>query len=264
MIELNKCYNEGAEEFLAKLPDNFVDLTLCSPPYSKLRSYNGFTLDFEVIAKQLFRITKTGGVVVWVVNDQTTKGSESGTSFKQALYFKDCGFNLHDTMLYAKENYIPLTHNRYEQQFEYMFCFSKGKPKTFNPIMRDNKYAGNKRSGGGFRHNGHDITEKHTTGIIADQSIHSNIFYYTVGFNQTSKDKITFKHSAAFPEKLAEDQIISWTNPQELVLDCFAGSGTTLKMAKLNNRDYLGCEISSEYCEIVEERLKLADKEKND
>lgn len=257
-MEINNCYNFSAEDFLPQVSDCSVDLTVCSPPYDSLRTYNGFSWDFEKIAKELYRITKSGGVVVWIVGDATIKGSETGTSFRQALYFKDvCGFNLHDTMIYHKENYIPLTHNRYEQAFEYIFVLSKGKPKTFNPILKENKHAGKERSGGGFRHNGHDITAKHTVGNIKTQSIKSNIFSYTVGYGQSSKDKIAFQHSAIFPEKLAGDMIISFSNPGDLVLDCFAGSGTTLKMAKLNNRNYLGCEISKEYCELIEKRLQL-------
>jgi len=134
MIEINKNYNESNLETMAKMPDCFVDLTVTSPPYDGLRTYNGYSFPFEEIAKELYRITKQGGVVVWVVNDSTKNGSESLTSFRQAIYFKKIGFNIHDTMIYAKNSYMPLTHNRYEQQFEYMFILSKGKPKTFNPI----------------------------------------------------------------------------------------------------------------------------------
>src|SRR5690606_33762310 len=135
MIDIDKNYNESNLETMAKMPDNFIDLTVTSPPYDNLRKYNGYSFDFEDIATDLFSITRDGGVVIWIVGDATVKGSESGTSFRQALYFKEIGFNLHDTMMYRKINYIPLTHNRYEQEFEYMFVFSKGKPKTFNPIM---------------------------------------------------------------------------------------------------------------------------------
>ena len=130
-MEINKLYNENCLETMAKMPDNFIDLTVTSPPYDNLREYKGYSFAFEQIAKELFRITKQGGVVVWVVGDATMNGSESGTSFKQALFFKEIGFNLHDTMIYQKVNYVPLTHNRYEQSFEFMFILSKGKPKTF-------------------------------------------------------------------------------------------------------------------------------------
>ena len=133
-MEINKIYTENCLETMARMPNGFLDLTVTSPPYDNLRSYNGYIFDFEAVAKELFRVTKTGSVVVWVVGDATIKGSETGTSFRQALFFMECGFNLHDTMIWEKTNPIPLTHNRYEQHFEYMFVFSKGSPKTFNPI----------------------------------------------------------------------------------------------------------------------------------
>ena len=253
-MEINKIYNENCLETMARMPDGFVDLTVTSPPYDNLRNYNGYSFDFEAVAKELYRVTKQGGVVVWVVGDQTIKGSESGTSFRQALYFKEIGFNLHDTMIYAKENYVPLTHNRYEQQFEYMFIFSKEKPKTFNPIMRDNIWKGNK-TGGTFRHNGNDLEAKHTKGVVKDKSIRPNIWWYKVGKYKTSTDLISFKHPATFPEQLAQDHILSWSNEGDLVYDPFMGSGTTAKMAIINKRNWIGSEISKEYCEIAEKRI---------
>jgi DNA modification methylase len=140
--ELNNIYCGECSELMAELPENCIDLTVTSPPYNKLRKYKGFVFPFEQIAAQLYRVTKKGGVVVWVVGDATIKGSETGTSFRQTLHFMEINFRLHDTMVYAKNNYVPLTHNRYEQQFEYMFVFSKGKPKTFNPIMIPCTYFG--------------------------------------------------------------------------------------------------------------------------
>jgi site-specific DNA-methyltransferase (adenine-specific) len=142
MIEINKNYNESNLETMARMPDNFIDLTVTSPPYDNLREYKGYSFPFEEIANELYRVTKKGGVIVWVVGDATMNGSESGTSFKQALYFMSIGFNLHDTMIYQKVNYVPLTYNRYEQSFEFMFIFSKGKPNTFNPIKIPCKQAG--------------------------------------------------------------------------------------------------------------------------
>ena len=151
MIEINKIYNMDCAEGISLIDDESVDLTITSPPYDNLRSYNGYLFDFEKVSNELFRVTKNGGIVIWVVGDSTINGSESLTSFKQALHFVDIGFNLHDTMIYQKINYIPLTHNRYEQSFEYMFCFSKGTPKTFNPIMIPCKNAGKIESYGSFR-----------------------------------------------------------------------------------------------------------------
>lgn len=256
MLEKNKIYNMDCLEGLKLLEDCTVALTVTSPPYDNLRGYNGYSFDFENIAKELYRVTKKGGVVVWVVGDATINGSESGTSFRQALYFKEIGFNLYDTMIYRKNNYMPLTHKRYEQEFEYMFVLSKGKPDTFNPIMIPCKYAGTETWGDTSYHKTSDSglvkAGKHK---VNDFKQHGNIFTYQVG---SVKSKSGIKHPAPFPEELAKDQIITWSNEGDLVLDCFMGSGTTAKVALLNNRNYIGFEISEEYCEIANERIDNA------
>jgi len=235
-----------------------VDLTVTSPPYDNARSYEGQVIwDFDVFkqcANLLYDITVDGGVVIWVVNDSVIKGSESGTSFKQALYFKEIGFNLHDTMIFQKANYIPLTHNRYEQSFEYMFCFSKGKPKTFNPIKIPCKQAGKIESYGSSRRSLLDkrqamrAPEGVTYMTTKDTKYHPNIFTYTLGGQKTG-------HPAVFPDKLAEDQIISWSNENDLVFDPFMGSGTTGKMAILNNRNFIGIEKVEDYYKISLNRI---------
>ena len=252
MIEINKVYNENNLETMARMPDNFIDLTVTSPPYDNLRTYNGYSFDFESVAKELFRVTKIGGVVVWVVGDSTINGSESGTSFKQALYFKAIGFNLHDTMIYKKQNYTPLTHNRYEQEWEFMFIFAKCKPKTFNPIKIPCKYAGQTTWGkpNMYKDNSGDLTRIKQT-VINAEKIKGNIFEYLVGSTQTGK----IKHPAIFPESLANDHIISWSNPGDIVYDPFMGSGTTAKMALINSRNFIGSEISTEYCDIANKRI---------
>lgn len=248
-IELNKIYNMDCLDGLKLLPENSIDLTVTSPPYDNLRSYKGYSFDFEGIAKELFRVTKQGGVVVWIVADATIKGSETGSSFKQALFFKECGFNLHDTMIWKKTNPIPLTHNRFEQSFEYMFVFSKGFPKTFNPIkipcvtkgqMRKRKNS-NKEEGSAVR-NRDEVT------ITKKQKIKGNVWEMPV-----SNTKLN--HPAVFPEQLAQDHIIAWSNEGDIVLDPFMVSGTTAKMAVKTGRKYIGFEISSEYCEIARNRL---------
>ena len=258
-MELNKIYNMDCLDGLKILEDNSIDLTVTSPPYDDLRNYNGFSFNFEEIAKELYRVTKNGGVVVWVVGDKTKNGSESGTSFKQALFFKEIGFNLHDTMIYQKKT-PPLTHNRYEQEFEYMFVFSKGKPSRWNPIMIPKKYM-DKRTNKAF---GRNKTNEHDMGFSSSKEmrIKGNVWEFLVGGGKSTKDKIAFKHPAIFPEQLANDHIISWSNEGDIILDPFMGSGTTAKMAILNNRNYIGFEISKEYCEIAEERIKncIADK----
>jgi site-specific DNA-methyltransferase (adenine-specific) len=253
-METNRIYNENCIETMAKMPDNFIDLTVTSPPYDNLREYKGYSFPFEHIAKELFRVTKEGGVVVWVVGDATINGSETGTSFRQALYFKDMGFRLHDTMIYQKENYVPLSHNRYEQCFDYMFIFSKNKPKTFYPIKVNCKHAGKIEKYGNERRSNFGKTHSMRTYGEATfrQTLNTknskNIFTYKVGCDRSG-------HPAAFPEKLAKDHIISWSNEGDLIYDPFGGSGTTAKMAHLLNRKWILSEISQEYCEIAEKRI---------
>lgn len=256
-MQFNKIYNMDCLQGLKMLENNSVDLTVTSPPYDNLRTYKGHIKQwnfekFQYVAKELYRITKEGGVVVWVVADSTINGSESGTSFRQALFLKDIGFNLHDTMIYKKQNYVPLTHKRYEQEFEYMFVFCKGKLKTFNPIKIPCKYAGTETWGSTTFHKTND------SGLvncgkkrINDYKQHGNIFCY-----QTGKVKCNgTKHPAPFPEQLANDHIITWSNEGDIVLDPFMGSGTTAKMAILNNRKYIGFEINQEYCNMAEQRI---------
>jgi site-specific DNA-methyltransferase (adenine-specific) len=253
-LELNKIYNMDCIEGMKMLPDNSIDLTLTSPPYDNLRTYKGFEWNFEETAKELFRVTKEGGIVVWVVGDKTDKGSETGTSFKQALFFKECGFNLHDTMIFEKNNPVPQADKtRYTQSFEFMFVFSKGKPKTVNRIMTECQHIG-KVHFGKNKLNEENCDRKIDRAVKPTKPL-KNIWSYNVGINQSSKDKIASKHPAIFPEQLAQDYILSWSNEGDIVLDCFMGSGTTAKMALLNNRKYIGFEISKEYCEIAEQRI---------
>ena len=254
MLELNKIYNEDCLKGMKRIDDKYIDMTVTSPPYDNLRKYTGYSFEFELIAKELFRITKTGGVVIWVVGDQTINGSESGTSFKQALYFKEIGFNLHDTMIYQKKNYVPLTHRRYEQSFEYMFAFSKGKPNTFNPIMIGCKNSGKVESYGQSRRSVLDKNQsmrspdKTTYIATKNKKISPNIFSYPCGSNKNG-------HPAPFPEKLVEDHILSWSNENDIVFDPFIGGGTTAKMCIKNNRRFIGFEISDKYCKMAENMI---------
>jgi len=256
MLEINKIYCMDCVEGMKLLPNECIDLTVTSPPYDNLRTYKGFTWDFEGMAKELYRVTKQGGVVVWVVGDATIKGSETGTSFRQALYFKEIGFNLHDTMIYAKNNvYAHDPRNkRYKQCFEYMFVLSKGKPNTYNEIKdRPNKHVGKTLSGTKGRTK-EGIKRNLKPIVLGEYQARFNIWEYTTG-GSVASDKIAFKHPAIFPEKLAEDHILTWSNEGDLVLDPFMGSGTTAKMALLNGRNYIGIDISEEYCEIAEQRI---------
>lgn len=249
-IILGECVNE-----MSKLPDSFIDLTVTSPPYDNLRDYNGYLFDFESVAKELYRITKKGGVVVWVVGDSVVKGSETMTSFKQALYFREIGFNLHDTMIYQKTGIPFPSSTRYLQCFEYMFVFSKGKPKTTNLLAdRPNATAGQTRKSRKYRTKDGSFV-RGSEKPIKEYGTRLNIWKYQTGQYKSTKDLEAFKHPAIFPESLAEDHILTWSNEGDVVLDCFMGSGTTGKMAILNNRKFIGIEISKEYCEIAKRRI---------
>jgi len=249
LIDRNQIIKWDCLWILKEMKDEIIDLTVTSPPYDNLRTYNGYSWDFEWIVKELFRVTRQGGVVVWVVWDETKKFCESMTSFRQALYFNQIGFNLLDTMIYYKQNYAPAypTLRRYANQFEYMFVFSKGKPKTFNPVQRDK--VRNKEEKVAYRQKDWTLLRK-IKEVWRETKDASNVWEYAVWGNLSW-------HPAVFPEKLAEDHILSWSNEWDIVLDPFAWSWTTLKMAKNNGRDYVGIEISEEYIEIIKKRLLL-------
>lgn len=257
MIEINKNYNESNLETMARMPDNFIDLTVTSPPYDNLREYKGYSFPFEEIANELYRVTKKGGVLVWVVGDATIKGSETGTSFKQALYFMSIGFNLHDTMIWNKGTFTAVgsLNTRYAPVFEYMFVFSKGSVKTFNPIKdRKNKSNGRKKHGTFRQQDGSLKTLSSIGKEIPEIGQRFNIWE-----QPSEKSNSKRFHPAQFPEQLASDHIISWSNECDLVYDPFMGSGTTAKMAIKNNRNWIGSEISEEYCSIIEQRVRNAE-----
>lgn len=265
-----KLYNEDCIDVMDKMIQEGieVDLTVTSPPYDELRTYEGslnWNFDiFKEVANRLYKITKNGGVVTWVVADKTSKGSESGTSFKQALYFKEIGFNLHDTMIYHKKICFGTCGNppiRYAQSFEYIFVLTKGRIKTFNPIKVPCLRAGVEVKGLRTRKNRQSdgLPFDHQRKIdvtVKDTKIKENIFSYYVGFNKSSKDKIAFKHPAVFPEGLAEDMITSYSNEGDIVFDPFMGSNTTGKMALLNNRNFIGAEKVEDYFKIATQRIE--------
>jgi len=262
-VEEGKIINGLSQNELVNFPNNYIDLTITSPPYDDIRNYNGYTFgktDFNKIVSELYRVTKQGGVVVWVVADSVIKGSESGTSFRQALGFIDGGFKLHDTMIYQKNtSSFPARKNgnRYTQIFEYMFVFCKGKIKTANLICdKPNKWAGVTNWGKNTHRNKEgELIETKNIKPVPDFSPRNNIWNYVIGKNYNSSDKESHKHPAIFPEKLAEDHILSWSNEGDIVLDCFMGSGTTCKMAKKNKRKYIGIDISKEYCKLAKSIL---------
>jgi DNA modification methylase len=232
-------HNENCLDTMARMSNDYVDLVLTSPPYDNLRDYNGYSFDFKSIAAELFRVIKPDGVLVWVVGDATIDGSESGSSFRQALFFKELGFKLHDTMIYEKNSpAYPARRdgNRYTQIFEYMFVFAKGKVPSQLICDKPNKWAGHKDFSGKLKD------------PVPDFSPRNNIWKYTTSFNG-------WKHPAPFPEALAHDHIVSWSKPGDLVYDPFMGSGTTAYVARSLGRNYIGSEVSKEYCEMIEKRL---------
>jgi site-specific DNA-methyltransferase (adenine-specific) len=260
MLEQNKIYCRDCIDGMKDLDSCCIDLVVTSPPYDNLRTYKGFEFDIDSTISQIFRILKDGGVVVWIVGDGTVDGSETGTSFRQALKFIDIGFKLHDTMIYQKHNPTPNTGNgvRYQQSFEYMFVFSKGKPKTVHLLTEPRRNACNdKRTVRMIRRQRNvdgEFEEEHKYEIkqIVPKS---NIWNYKVGLYNTTSDKIAFKHPAIFPEQLAVDHILSWSNENDLVLDPFIGSGTVAKACILTRRNYIGFDVSQEYCNIANERI---------
>ena len=249
----------------SELNDESIDLTLTSPPYDDIRNYNNkvktndgeiFSFDFENIVKELYRITKKGGVVVWVVGDQVKKGGETGNSFRQALKFIDFGFLLYDTMIYMKNGSPFPEKRRYSQVFEYMFIFSKGKPKTVN-LLKDkkNKWAGYSNFGKRVMRTKNGDLKEMPKFEISEYGNRYNVWTYSTGKNYSTKDDIAFDHPAIFPEELAEDHILSWSNEGDIVLDPMVGSGTTSKMAKMNNRNFIGFDINKDYIDIANERV---------
>ena len=267
MVNHNQLYNEDCLITMGNMDNNSVDLTLTSPPYDDLRTYNehvggnktefnGYSFPFENIARELFRVTKKGGVVVWVVGDATNKGSETGTSFRQALYFKECGFDLYDTMIYQKTGTPFPQKTRYNQTFEYMFVFSKGKPNTFNPIMKKNVTAGAVRHSRKFRNPNGEMVPGFNGKPVNEYGIENNIWLIRNGMNKSTKDLVAFEHPAIFPEELAAKHIITWTKKDDLVYDPFMGSGTTAKMSILLERNWVGSELDSSYSDICNRRLQ--------
>lgn len=263
--KINRIYCCDCLVGMKRVKDDVIDLTVTSPPYDDLRNYKGYDFNFKEIAKQLYRITKPGGVVVWVVGDAVVKGGETGSSFRQALYFMECGFKLHDTMIFEKNtSAFPARRNgnRYTQIFEYMFVFSKGAPKTANLISdKLNRWQGYTNWGANSIRKKDGTLEK--TGDIKpvpEFSPRNNIWHFCVNKNYLTKDKEAHAHPAMFPEKLAHDHIITWTNEGDLVFDPMCGAGTTCKAAKILKRKFIGFDTSAEYCKIATERVEHSDK----
>ena len=264
----NAIHHANCIEFMEGMDANSIDLTISSPPYDNIRNPVD-EFEYQSIARGLYRVTKDGGVVVWVVSDATINGSETGTSFKQALYFKEIGFNLNDTMIYLKPgNRYPFCQSRYIQLFEYMFVFSKGKPKTFAPIRDEPKLWEGSWSGLTMRNKNGSLSTK----ILENEGMgasgraegteygfkpRGNVWLINNGYGFAHKDDFAYLHHSSFPLELSNDHILSWSNPGDLVFDPMVGSGTTCVSALLNNRRFIGVDISEENCQIARKRLKI-------
>ena len=251
---INKIINDDCISVLKSFEENCIDFTLTSPPYDNLRNYNGYNFDFENIAKQIFRVTKQGGVLVWVTNDATINGSETGTSYNQVLFFKSLGFNIHDTMIFKKRNPIPqIYRKRYSNEFEFMFVLSKGVVKTHNPIMIPCEHAGLVLDNTTYKNYSKNLQKRTKfANPVKDKKIKGNIWEYVVG--KKKEDQEAKEHPAPFPCQLAEDHILSWTNKNDVFLDPMCGSGTTCKIAKKLGRNFIGIDMSKEYCQIAKHR----------
>jgi DNA modification methylase len=265
---LNKISFGNSVDLMKLIPDNSIDLTVTSPPYDNLRTYKGkikddvvfdehFSFPFVDMAKELFRITKDGGILVWVVNDQIVNGGESGNSFRQALKFQEIGFKIYDTMIYHKNGAPFPETGRYSQVFEYMFVLLKGKkPNTVNIIKdKENRWAGVSNFGKRSVRTKEGEIKKMENFTVANFGSRYNVWYINNGSGWTTKDKYAYDHPAMFPESLAEDHILSWSKEGDVVFDPMCGSGTTPKMAKLNNRNFIGFDINQEYVNISNKRI---------
>ena len=245
-------HGDNVQTMREAIPDASIDLVVTSPPYDNLRTYGGHSWDFEGVAQQLWRVIKPGGVVVWVVADATVDGSETGTSFRQALRFMEIGFRLHDTMIYLKERIQFPDCVRYYNAFEYMFVFSRGHPSNVHLIAdRENLSAGRIVGGNERRPDGRLVPRPCASNVLAEKGVRWNWWKMT-----HSQRGVETRHPATFSEPLARDHILSWSNEGDTVLDPFSGSGTTLKMARLMGRKGIGIEIHQEYCDIAVERLR--------
>lgn len=242
-------------EMMTAMPAGSIDMVVTSPPYDNLREYNGNISQwsfekFQAIARELYRVIKQGGVVVWVVNDKTIKNSESGTSFRQALYFKEIGFNIHDTMIWCKDGGGAVgSHYCYTQNTEYMFIFSKGKPSAVNLIHdHKNKQAGKAKTNNTNRKRANGTSTRANDCIVSEFSKRNNWWYIPPVNFETG-------HPAAYPLAIPTDHIISWSNAGDVVLDPFMGSGTTGIACLNTGRDFIGIELDNEYFDIARKRI---------
>lgn len=253
---MNSIFNENCLDTLKNLPDDYIDLVITSPPYDKIRDYKGFSVDYDRVIPELYRCVKPGGVIVWVSADQVVKGSETGTSLRNALKFQDAGFNMR-TMIYEKSNFAFPVNNAYHRIFEYMFVFSKGYPAKFHPILdREIKYPGQKTHGSNRARDG-SMKKNRQNAVARESGKRTDIWRYVTGSGHMAENSIAHEHPAIFPLDLAMDHIKSWTDKGDLVYDPFGGSGTVVIACELLERKWITSEISEEYCALIKRRLEI-------
>ena len=251
-LERNRFYIGDAVEILDTFANNIFDLTVTSPPYEDLRNYNGYQFDEKKMLSAIYRVTKKGGVCVWVVGERI-KGSRSLSSFNHAFIGQQAGFDVHDVMIYQKKNTPFMRSNAYTNCYELMIVFSRGKPKTFNPLMTPTVRSGWETA---VHNKGPDAVNRKRPVQLKKEKVRTNIWQYAVGMGGSTVDKVAFQHPAIFPESLAKDHILSWSCPGDLILDPMCGSGTTCKMAHIYQRDWIGVDISREYIAIARDRMR--------
>jgi site-specific DNA-methyltransferase (adenine-specific) len=235
------------------IESNSIDMVITSPPYDNLREYGKSFNEWgehiwKPCLKQIFRVLKNGGVCVWVVGDATINGSETGTSFKQALYWMEIGGNLHDTMIWEKTGMLP-TQDRYYAIFEYMFVFSKGKPKSMNFIEDKQNTAGGRVQKKDAIINKGKQKDGIGTFVRKEFGRRTNIWRIAIGKHGTG-------HPAVFPLQLAKDHIVSWSNEGDIILDPFMGSGTTGVACVSLNRSFVGIELERNYFINAKNRIE--------
>ena len=254
-VERNVFHIGDAVKVLRSFNEGVIDLTVTSPPYEDLRDYKGYQFDALKMLSAIHRVTKPGGVCVWVVGEKIN-GSRSLSSFNHAFIGKEAGFDVHDVMIYQKKNTPFMRSNAYTNCYELMIIFSKGKPKTFNPLMTPTVRNGWETA---VHNKGPDAINRKRPVELKKEKVKTNIWQYAVGMGGTTTDKVAFQHPAVFPESLARDHILSWSLPGDLVLDPMCGSGTTCKMARIHGRAWVGIDTSKEYIDISKERVCALD-----
>lgn len=257
-LVLDRIYNADCLEVMDALPEGCVDMTITSPPYDGIRTYEDTHdgLDYEAVLQGLYRITKQGGVLVWIVADQVINGDETGTSFRQALAAKDVGFKLLDTMIWRKSIRSIGSCNAYWNEFEYMFVFTKGKIRVVNLLKDRPNYKSGQKFTAPVRNRSGEFSSSRNPRLLGEMGRRGNIWHYATGNGCSAPSgSVAFEHPAIFPEALVADHVQSWSNIGDLVFDPFMGSGTTAVVARRLDRHYIGAELVEKYADICKRRL---------